>query len=120
MPSTDNVRYETDDPAVKFLPPQQELSNSENGSPATGSMALTTTEAAILLGMSPTHLFQLCDEGSIDSSLNGKQRCIPSAEVQRILVDRNGSHVGGSRAAESTDQRRLNRAIRAIKLQEKQ
>jgi excisionase family DNA binding protein len=118
MPSTDNVRDATDDVAVQFLPAQQELSHNGNVSLVASGTALTTTEAANLLGMSPTHLSQLCDEGSIVSSPNGKQRGIPSAEVQRILVERNSSRIGGRRAAESTDQRRLNRAIRAIELQE--
>jgi hypothetical protein len=120
MPSADNVRDATDDVAMQFLPAQQELSHNRDVPLVASGTVLTTTKAANLLGMSPTHLSQLCDEGSIDSSPNGKHRGIPSAEVQRILVERNISRLGGRRAAESTDQRRLNRVIRAIELQEEQ
>ena len=118
MPSTDNVRGATDDVAVQFLRVQQELSHNGKVPLVASGSPLTTTEAANLQGMSPTHLAQLCDEGSIDSSPNGKKRDIPLAEVQRILVERNSSRIGGRRSAESTDQRRLNRVIRAIELQE--
>lgn len=94
------------------------LDRGETVAAVISGKALTTTEAALLLGMSRTHLIQLCDEGSVDSYLNGTQRRIPSDEVQRILVERNNSRAVGRLAAETATQRRLSRAIRAVELQD--
>jgi excisionase family DNA binding protein len=104
--------------AKQLLSALKALARGESVAAVTSGKALTTTEAAQLLGMSRTHLIQLCDEGSVDSYLNGTQRRIPSDEVQRILVERNNSRSTGRLAAETAAQRRLTRAIRAVDLQD--
>ena len=77
---------------------------------------LTTTEAAKLLGMSRSHLVQLCDEGRIESFAQGTQRRIPADEVTRILIERARARTEARDAAATAEQRRRVRAARAAGL----
>ena len=77
---------------------------------------LTTTEAAELLGMSRTHLTQLCDDGRIASFAQGSQRRIPAEEIERILIERANARVEARSAASTAEERRLRRAARAAGL----
>src|SRR5262245_56664005 len=50
------------------------LSRGDKVAAIANSKPLTTSEAAELLGMSRTHLTQLCDDGEIASFQHGSQR----------------------------------------------
>jgi excisionase family DNA binding protein len=100
--------------ATQLLSALQALSRGETVAVVARGKALTTTEAASLLGMSRSHLIQLCDEGRVDSYLNGTQRRIPSAEIQRILVERNNFRIASRPAAETIAQDSLNQTPGAL------
>jgi len=60
-------------------------------------VALDLDAAAVMLGMTPTHLGRLCEEGRVECvSMEGAQ-LVPAAEVQRIVVAR--SRVEGAARA---------------------
>lgn len=82
---------------------------------ATGK-ALTSTEAAKLLGMSRTHLKRLCDEGRIASFAVGNALRIPGEEVMRILAERGRAKTQAREAVATADERRRARAARAAGL----
>lgn len=75
--------------------------------------ALTTSEAAELLGMSRTYLTRLCDEGRIPSYAVGASRRIEAETVMTILRERSRARDEGRAAASTRDERRLRRAARA-------
>lgn len=75
--------------------------------------ALTTSEAAELLGMSRTYLTRLCDEGRIPSYAVGASRRIEAETVITILRERSRARDEGRAAASTRDERRLRRAARA-------
>lgn len=82
---------------------------------ATGK-ALTTSEAAELLGMSRTYLTRLCDEGRIPSYAVGASRRIESETVMTILRERSRTRDEARAVASTQDERRLRRAARAAGL----
>ena len=84
---------------------------------ATGK-ALTTSEAAELLGMSRTYLSRLCDEGRVPSYAVGTSRRIEAETVMTILRERSRLREEGRAAAATRDERRLRRAARAAGLDE--
>ena len=82
---------------------------------ATGK-ALTTSEAAELLGMSRTYLTRLCDEGRIPSYAVGASRRIEAETVMTVLRERSRARDEARAAASTGDERRLRRAARAAGL----
>jgi excisionase family DNA binding protein len=104
--------------AVQLLFALQALSRGETVAVVARGKALTTTEAASLLGMSRSHLIQLCDEGRVDSYLNGTQRRVPLAEVQRILVERNNFRIASRPAAETVAQTDLTKPVERLESQD--
>jgi excisionase family DNA binding protein len=82
---------------------------------ATGK-ALTTSEAAELLGMSRTYLTRLCDEGRIPSYAIGASRRIEAETVMTILRARSRTRDEARSATSTRDERRLRRAARTASL----
>lgn len=80
----------------------------------TDGKPLTTTEAAEALGMSRSHLQQLCDEGRIPSYRVGTSRRIDADVVLQILQARARARQEARAAGESSDARRRARAARAV------
>ncbi len=76
--------------------------------------ALTSNEAAGLLGMSRTHLARLCNEGRIESYKVGNALRVSSDEVMRILTARGTANTGARESAATVDQRRRSRAARLM------
>ncbi len=79
-----------------------------------GGKALTSSEAAKLLGMSRTHLARLCGEGRIDSYSVGNALRVPAEEVMRILTERGRAKTEAREAAATADQRRRTRTARGV------
>lgn len=92
------------------------LSRGETVSAVASGKALTSSEAAKLLGMSRTHLARLCDEGRIESFLVGTALRIPAEEVMRVLRERGAAKTEGREAVATADQRRRARAARSAGL----
>ena len=82
---------------------------------ATGK-ALTTSEAAELLGMSRSYLTRLCDEGRIPSYSVGTSRRIEAETVMTILRERSRARDEARAATSTRDERRLRRAARVAGL----
>lgn len=104
------------DVANQLLFALQTLSRGAKVAAVADGKPLTTTETAKLLGMSRSHLVQLCDEGRIESFAQGSQRRISADEVTRILVERARARTEAREAAATADRRRRVRAARAAGL----
>lgn len=78
--------------------------------------ALTTTEAAELLGMSRTLLTRLCKEGRVPHHNNGSSIRIEAETVMTILRDRGRLRAEARDAVRSAEDRRRERAARAAGL----
>jgi excisionase family DNA binding protein len=101
------------DVADQLLFALQALSRGEKVAAVADGKPLTTTEAANLLGMSRSHLTQLCDEGRIESFQTGSQRRISAQEVMRLLTERSRAKSEARQAAATAEDRRRARAARA-------
>lgn len=75
--------------------------------------ALTTTEAAELLGMSRSHLTRLCKEGRIPSYPVGTSLRVDADTVLTILRERTRMQEQAREAASTADARRRARAAQA-------
>ena len=78
--------------------------------------ALTTTEAADLLGMSRSHLTRLCKEGRIPSYKVGTSLRVSAETVMTILRERGRLRAEAGEAVATADERRRARAARAAGL----
>lgn len=93
------------------------IARGEQVAAVASGKALTTTEAAELLGMSRTHLTRLCQEGRVPSYTVGNSLRIDAETVMTILRDRGRIRVEARAAASSAEDRRRARAARAAGLE---